>query len=187
MGWKTRTGVPSDASLKVYDDRVAAREAEIRRPGRSKEILKEAEEDRKAAAKRHNPHEEFLKQWIKIYMNEVSRRNKLVRYKLFLFFKENYNLEDQNTGDLSLRGIAAVCKSITKDVALYCQLMAVGEEMKKWSDAASGQGDGANNQENWRRMQCSYLAFFSRYELGIPVDQDDLLSLLDAYQLGVCY
>ena len=129
MGWKIRNRVPSEKYLEEYDKRVADREAEIRRPGRAKEIQAEVEAARKRREAENKARQDFLKKWTIIHMKEVRRRNKFIRYKLFSFFKEHYHLEDQDSRDLSLRALAAVCKSITKDVALYCQLISACQGM----------------------------------------------------------
>ena len=46
MGWKMRNRVPSSSALKAYDDRMAAREYEIRRPGRKIDVISNEDYDR---------------------------------------------------------------------------------------------------------------------------------------------
>jgi hypothetical protein len=165
MGWQIRTGVPSDSQLKAYDDRAAAREAEIRRPGRKIDVIDDATYYRmQAQAAKFRQ----LMKWHQMQIKEVRRRNKVIRYKLFLFFKEHYHLDNVDEA-LSLKAIAAVCKSITKDFQLYCQLlgMGLGEDDEEVDDVV-------------RESVLELLKKFSKSELAISVDDDDILNIMEA-------
>ncbi|KAK6201788.1 hypothetical protein LQW54_009367 [Pestalotiopsis sp. IQ-011] len=180
MGWKIRNRVPSDEYLAAYDKRVADREAEIRRPGRKIRTYTDAELYEMSRPRL------LREEWQRNFMTEVRRRNYMVRSKLFLFFQDNfvtddaqaqktkpepksssgYNYDggdDDENGpvDLLKRAQAAVCKSITKDFLLYCQigLFQNRDDMMVF----------------WRSpMSTESLSNYACYVLGTQVDQDDI-------------
>lgn len=160
MGWKIRNRVPSDEWFKEYDARVAAREEEIRRPARKINVISNEEWDRMQRRKQiqHN--------WQQRYMQEVRRRNRLIRYKLFQFFKDNYDLEGGDEA-LAQRALAAVCKSITKDFLLYCQVHSMGENMEDIRAVIMASDPRVLRQ-------------FAHDELGIRVDDDDIHAVMSA-------
>ncbi|KAK8107721.1 uncharacterized protein PG998_009734 [Apiospora kogelbergensis] len=84
MAWQMRNRVASDKSLEEYDKRVAAREAEIRRPARKIQTFTDAELRQMARPG------EFRRRWQKAYIDAVRQQNNLVRCKLFLFFQANF-------------------------------------------------------------------------------------------------
>lgn len=160
MVWSIRNRVPSDQTLEDYDNRVANSESSIRRPARKINVISNEEWDRMQANK------QLQHKWQERYMQEVRRRNRLVRFKLFQFFKDNYDLEGKDAA-LAQRAIAAVCKSITKDFLLYCQMNSMGEK-----ESEPGQ--------NMAHFQPIDLKEFSHNELGIRVDEDDVNAVMFA-------
>lgn len=181
MGWKIRNRVPSDEYLADYDKRVADREAEIRRPGRKIRTYTDAELYEMSRPRR------LREEWQRNFMTEVRRRNYMVRSKLFLFFQDNFVAEDNQKVktikpepkpkssneydyggddddgpvDLLKRAQAAVCKSITKDFLLYCQIglfQSQDDMMVFWQSP----------------MSTESLSNYAHYVLGTGVDQDDI-------------
>lgn len=181
MGWKIRNRVPSDEYLADYDKRVADREAEIRRPGRKIRTYTDAELYEMSRPRL------LREEWQRNFMTEVRRRNYMVRSKLFLFFQDNFIAEDNqkvktakaeaqpksSNGydyggddddgpvDLLKRAQAAVCKSITKDFLLYCQIglfQSQDDMVVFWQSP----------------MSTESLSNYAHYVLGTGVDQDDI-------------
>ena len=104
--------------------------------------------------------------WQDKHLSTVRRRNNLIRYNLFLLFKENFNIDTSNADTVSkqplARAIAAVCNSITKDSVAYTQLSSLFKD----------EGD--------LPWQASLLHQYVEESLGIPIDSDDILSVKTA-------
>lgn len=168
MGWKMRNRVPSDSALKAYDDRMSARENEIRRPARKIDVISNEDYAKmlEARAEERRKEEELQMLWQCKHLDTIRQRNDLIRYKLFLVFKENFNIDTSNADTVSkqplARAIAAVCNSITKDSVAYTHLTSFSK-------------DGDNVP--WH---AGLLREYVQDSLGIAIDRDDILSVRTA-------
>ncbi|KAJ5986988.1 hypothetical protein N7451_011353 [Penicillium sp. IBT 35674x] len=122
MGFKMENNLPSDKELEEADQRASAKEAEIRRPSREKEILQEAAEDETFREQRSKAAKDLLAKWGKIHCEESRRRHASVLYEISTFLQESWELGDEDEGKLPTNALVAVSKSITRVIAMYCQL-----------------------------------------------------------------
>lgn len=169
MGWRIRNRVPSDKALKAYDDRMSAREYEIRRPARKIDVISNEDYDRmlQARAEERRKEEELQMLWQIKHLNAIRQRNNMIRYKLFLIFKENFDIDTSNADTVSkqplARAIAAVCNSITKDSVAYTHMTSFSEEGEFPWDA-------------------DLLRDYIEASLGIDIDRDDIWSIKTAVE-----
>ena len=165
MGWKIRNRCPSDSALKAYDDRMSAREYEIRRPGRKIDVISNEDYAKmlQARAEQRRKEEEVQLLWQSKHLDAIRQRNNLIRYKLFLLFKESFAIDTSDADAVAkqplAQAIAAVCNSITKDAVAYTNMTSISTD--------------AGNVPWYAGLLRKYV----QDSLGISIDRDDLLSV----------
>lgn len=166
MAWQSHKNVPSDASLKAYDDRMADQENEIRRPGRKINVISNEDYDRmlEAMDEERRKEEELQIFWQIKYLEAIRQRNNMIRYKLFRLFKGNFKIDTSDADTVSkqplARAIVAVCNSITKDALLYINMAAIIKMEVVWSPELLGK--------------------YVEESTGITIDADDFWSIMEA-------
>ncbi|KAK7917206.1 hypothetical protein PG985_010814 [Apiospora marii] len=138
VGFQMRNNVPSDQYLEEYDKGVAAREAEIRRPGRKIDVISNEEYDRRNQIKDLRTESQGL------YIEALRRRNQAICYKAFLLLQDQYPPEDGIDDSVYKEVVLAVCKTVTKRFfLLHCHMMQDNavcrpDGFKHFADAALG-------------------------------------------------
>lgn len=165
MGWQMHRNVPSDAALKGYDDEVAARDNEIRRP--AQEVFVISDEAYEHMQKRNSQRY----RWDIVNIKEIRRRNTFTLAMLLQLLEEKFKSFTDN-GELFEQVALGLCRRIPSDFLLYCFLDSMSPEK-----ISHGHYSFAYNAEN--------INDFGKRELSHWYSNEDIYSVFKAISLKV--